>query len=218
MPDQITPAQALASAIRTVRAGERPDLLGLSRRNQSEAAENARRVANSERRAQAYLAALAGSFELLPVRPADHGWMTAPEGQLAHFCTECDRAQFELDRAMRVLHHEFCVEGEWTDCPRCSTLINPGTASADRGAPSVFPISVPHTLKEQILIDGTWHHLAYVFAGDLPRLYVDGKPARVRGEIAWFERVLSEAEIAASDVIAFASPEPDPTTTTENPE
>lgn len=78
----------------------------------------------------------------------------------------------------------------------------------DRKARSIFPISAPHTLKEQVLIDGAWHQLAYVFAGGLPLLFVDGKPASVRGEIAWFERALSDGEIATFEATSPDLPKP----------
>ena len=61
-----------------------------------------------------------------------------------------------------------------------------------------FPITGPATLEDWVQIDGAWHNVCYVWGSNwpAPALYVDGKPAAIRGSFALFERALSPAEIA----------------------
>ncbi len=59
-----------------------------------------------------------------------------------------------------------------------------------------FPRITRATLEDWVEIDGRWHSIVYVWQDAFPALYIDGKPAIVRGEFAFYPRVLTGDEIA----------------------
>jgi len=62
-----------------------------------------------------------------------------------------------------------------------------------------FPRIGPATIEDWLLIDGNWHNVVYVFDGadtmPFPTVYIDGRTVDGRAQYAFFDRVLSPAEI-----------------------
>lgn len=76
----------------------------------------------------------------------------------------------------------------------------------------ISPLTPPATLGDWFLVEGHWHHVAYLFEGGLPELYVDGKPAQSRSDSVIFDRVLSLSEIERLYRAGIASEEQSSTT------